>query len=106
MVALTYHSAMSKHQRGTLVNLSKEDADACAQDHSLKMLDGGVLGDARLVFDADTQSAFEAPNFHGVYRNARFIEAPRVVNHFLDAHLLGGARVVENQTVHPYPNHD
>ena len=28
------------------------------------------------------------------------------VNHFLDAHLLGGARMVENQTVHPYPNHD
>ena len=106
MVALTYHSAMAKHQRGTLVNLTQIDADACEQDPSLKMLDSGVLGDARLIFDADARSAFEAPNLHGVYRNARFIEAPRVVNHFLDAHLLGGARMVENQTVHPYPHHD
>ena len=106
MVALTYHSAMAKHQRGTLVNLTQIDADACEQDPSLKMLDSGVLGDARLIFDADARSAFEAPNLHGVYRNARFIEAPRVVNHFLDAHLLGGARIVENHTVHPYPNHD
>ena len=106
MVALTYHSAMAKHQRGTLVNLTQIDADACEQDPSLKMLDSGVLGDARLIFDADAKSAFEAPNLHDVYRNARFIEAPRVVNHFLDAHLLGGARMVENQTVHPYPHHD
>jgi len=104
MVALTYHSGMSKHQRGTLVNLSETDAAACRKDASLKILDSGALGDGRLVFDADAKSAFEAPNLHGVYRNARFVETPQVVNHFLDAHLLGGARVVENQLVHPYPN--
>ncbi|MFB0968499.1 MAG: phytanoyl-CoA dioxygenase family protein [Pseudomonadales bacterium] len=106
MVALTYHSTMSKHQRGTLVNLLDKDARACELDPSLKMLDSGALGDGRLVFDADVKSAFDAPNLHGVYRNARFVDAPLVVNHFLDAHLLGGGRVVEHQPVHPYPNHD
>jgi hypothetical protein len=106
MVALTYHSGMSKHQRGTLVNLSEAGAAACELTPSLKVLDSGVLGDGRLVFDADATSAFDAPNLHGVYRNARFVEAPLSVNHFLDAHLLGGGRVVENEPVHPYPNHD
>jgi len=110
MVVLTYHSGMSKHQRGTLVDLSETNATACRKDASLKILDSCALGDGRLVFDADTKSAFEAPNLRGVYRNARFVETPQVVIHFLDAHLLGGARVVENQLVHPYPsphpNHD
>ncbi|MGK0470979.1 MAG: hypothetical protein ACJAR0_001451, partial [Candidatus Azotimanducaceae bacterium] len=35
---------------------------------------------------------------------ARFVAAPERVNHFLDAHLLGGARVVKSANITPYPN--
>lgn len=104
MVGLTYHSPLAKHQRGTLVDLSAEDKKRCTENPSLKLLDDGSLGDGRLYFQDSAQEAIEStPNLHGVYRNIRYFSEPQVVNHFLDAHLLGGARVSENPNVSPYP---
>lgn len=105
MLALTYHSSLAKHQRGLIVSdMSKEDQHRCKADPTLRVLDNGELGDGRLVFDESSRSAFESvANQHGIIRNARFIEAPCSVNHFVDAHLLGGARVVKGEQPTPYP---
>ncbi|MCB0122448.1 MAG: phytanoyl-CoA dioxygenase family protein [Caldilineaceae bacterium] len=106
MIALTYHSGLAKHWRGLLApNLSDEEQQRCAADPSLRVMDDGTLGDGRLVFDESARTAFESTaNLHGVYRNARFVEAPLTVNHFVDAHELGGARVVKAGQVTPYPD--
>lgn len=106
MIALTYHSGLAKHWRGLLApDMSDEDRQRCAADPSLRVMDDGTLGDGRLVFDASARSAFESvANMHGIVRNARFVEAPLTVNHFVDAHELGGARVVKEGQVTPYPD--
>ncbi len=102
MIALTYHAEMCRHWRGRLIrNLSEEDASKCEENDALKVLDDGGLGDGRLVFDGSVREVFAARGKHGVNRNVRFVEAPLKVNHFLDAHLLGGARVIENGDVVP-----
>jgi hypothetical protein len=105
MIGLTYHSGLAKHWKGLLVpNLSDEDKQRIEDDSSLRVMDSGELGDARLVFDESTRPAFEAAgNLHGFDRNVRFVEEPLTVNHFLDAHLLGGARVVNQGQITPYP---
>ena len=106
MIALTYHAGLANHWRGLLApNLSEEERQRCATDPSLRVMDDGTLGDGRLVFDESARSAFESTaNLHGVYRNARFLAAPFTANHFLDAHELGGARVVKAGQITPYPN--
>ena len=104
MPALTYHSALARHQRGTLVELSEDQNQRCTSDPSLKQLDDGSLGDGRLYFHESAQAALStAKNLHGINRNIRFFSAPNVVNHFLDAHLLGGARISEDNHITPYP---
>lgn len=105
MIGLTYHSPLAKHWKGLLVpELSEEDKRRRAENPGLRMMDDGSLGDARLAFDASARDAFESTeNKHGVYRNVRFVEAPYTVNHFVDAHLLGGARVVKEGEITPYP---
>lgn len=106
MLALTYHSGLSKHQSGLLVDdMSPEDRRRCHEDPALKLLQSGEIGDGRLVFDESARTTFESvPNSHGIYRNARFVAAPESVNHFLDAHLLGGARVIQSTEITPYPS--
>lgn len=108
MIALTYHSGLAKHWRGLLVpNMSDEQQQRCNEDPSLRVMDDGTLGDGRLVFDDSARAAFESvENLHGVYRNARFLEAPFAANHFLDSHGLGGARIVEKGPITPYPDSD
>ncbi len=103
MMALTYHAARCLHWRGRLLrDLPPEDLDACAADPTLRVMDSGELGDGRLVFDASASAAFaESESLHGVRRNARFVDAPLRVNHFLDPHLPGGARVVDGGDVAP-----
>ena len=105
MIALTYHSGLAKHWRGLLVpDMSDADKARCEADSTLRVMDDGELGDGRLAFAESTREAFEAtPNLHGVSRNARFIAAPYTVNHFVDAHLLGGARVAKDGPISPYP---
>ena len=108
MIALTYHSGLAKHWRGLLVqDMTDEDQRRCAEDPSLRVMDDGTLGDGRLVFDESAQAAFESTeNFHGIYRNARFLEAPFRANHFLDSHGLGGARIVKDGQIRPYPDEE
>lgn len=102
MVALTYHSALAKHQRGTLVSLTSEQAQQCADNPYLKMLDDGTIGDGRLVFNASGEAQIkDVANPYGVHRNLSFVQ--ETVNHFLDAHLLGGARVSPDGQLTPYP---
>jgi len=99
MIALTYHSPLAKHFRGRLTSLTTEELARCAADGTLKQLDGGGLGDGRLVFHDSAAPAFggtcgsDGTADHGVVRNARFVSDPLVANHFLDAHLIGGARI-------------
>ncbi|MEM7031715.1 MAG: phytanoyl-CoA dioxygenase family protein [Chloroflexota bacterium] len=106
MIALTYHSGLAKHWRGLLApDMSDQDRQRCEADPSLKALDDGTLGDGRLVFDESAQDAFESTeSVHGIYRNARFLEAPFRANHFLDSHDPGGARIVKEGQVTPYPD--
>lgn len=108
MIGLTYHSPLAKHWKGLLVpDISEDDKRRLEADPSLRVMDNGELGDGRLLFDESARPAFEATeNKHGVYRNARFVEAPSTVNHFVDAHLLGGARLVKVGQVTPYPEGD
>ena len=98
MIAVTYHCAEARHWRGRLVKaMSDEDAARCAADPALRVLDDGSLGDGRLLFQGDTRAVFEsAPNPFGVDRNVRFVDAPERVNHFLDSHARGGARIVRD----------
>ena len=103
MIALTYHAALARHWRGYVVHdMDVADVNRCAQDASLRMLDTGELGDGRLVFHESTRQAFEAvESKHGINRNVRFVGDPLMVNHFLDAHEIGGARVVEGPSISP-----
>jgi ectoine hydroxylase-related dioxygenase (phytanoyl-CoA dioxygenase family) len=105
MIALTYHSVLMKHWRGLLVSdLNMADQARCAGDDSLRVLDDGSLGDGRLLFDITSRPAFERPSLHGIDRNTRFVKAPLQVNHFLDNHTIGGARVIPGETISPYPD--
>lgn len=99
MIAVTYHSARGQHRSGRLLsNMDPADIARCKEDQSLRVLDNGELGDGRLVFQEDTREVFESlRNLHGINRNVRFVDDPLTVNHLLDAHLVGGARVVSAQ---------
>ena len=96
MIAVTYHAGRCKHWRGLyLRDLDPEVVKRCESDPALRVMDDGRLADGRLLFQSDTRGVFDrAPNPYGIYRNVRFIEEPERVNHFLDAHSVGGARVV------------
>ena len=96
MIAVTYHAGRCKHWRGLyLRNLEPEIVKRCMEDPALRVMDDGRLADGRLFFQSDAREAFDSsPNLYGIYRNARFVEDPGRVNHFLDAHIVGGARVV------------
>lgn len=98
MIATTYHAASCKHWRGIYTrNIEPELLSAMKQTPHLRLMDSGELGDGRLVFDADVREVFEsATSTFGVDRNVRFVEKPYRVNHFVDAHMLGGARVIRN----------
>ena len=106
MIGLTYHSGLAKHWKGLLApDISAEALKRCEEDPTLRVMDNGELGDGRLVFDESTREAFEATeNRHGVHRNVRFVGAPQTVNHFVDAHMLGGARIVNVGEITPYPD--
>lgn len=103
MIALTYHGERCRHWRGRLVkNMTAAELAACAEDPALKVLDEGGLGDGRLVFDHSAREAFAgATSPHGIDRNVRFAGPDEGVNHFLDAHLIGGARVVSDGAISP-----
>ena len=103
MIALTYHAERCRHWRGRLVrDLSPQDAERCLADPSLRVMDDGELSDGRLVFEASAREALTAnASRHGVNRNYRFVTEPMRVNHFLDAHLVGGARVVTDGVIAP-----
>ncbi len=99
MIAITYHAEMARHWRGLLVpDMSPDDVDRCQQDMSLRQMDDGSLGDGRLVFDASAEKAFTVPSQYGINRNVRFVSASESVDHLRDAHLTGGARVVERSS--------
>ena len=105
MMAVTYHSRRGRHWRGLLQpNLEPSTRARLEADSTLRVLDSGDLGDGRLVFHESARPAFEAsPNLHGVNRNVRFVDDPLFVNHFLDAHLTGGARIVEGRDLQVLP---
>lgn len=103
MLAVTYHAAKCKHWRGLYIQDLKPDLNSrCAEDSTLRVMDNGQLGDGRLVFQSDVSGEFSgAQNLHGINRNIRFIQEPEYVNHFLDAHNVGGARVVSGNNISP-----
>jgi ectoine hydroxylase-related dioxygenase (phytanoyl-CoA dioxygenase family) len=103
MIAATYHAARCKHWRGIYErNIDHTQMDAITRSPHMRIMDSGELGDGRLVFEADVREIFEqAASLHGIDRNVRFVERPDRVNHFVDAHMTGGARVVRN--VEPAP---
>ncbi len=94
MIAMTFHAALGNHWRGTLVrDLSPEDVARCKEDSSLRVMDDGKLGDGRLVFEDSAREVFDRhPSMHDIGRNVRFV---RKLDHTVDAHLVGGARVLE-----------
>ena len=94
MIAMTFHAALGKHWRGTLVRgLASEDITQLETDASLRVMDDRTLGDGRLVFEESGRSVFdEHPSRHCIDRNVRFV---RKLDHTVDAHLVGGARVLE-----------
>lgn len=94
MIALTYHAAIGRHWRGIVLHdMSEADIARCKQDPTLRVMDDGSLGDGRLVFEESAREIFEDnPSMHGINRNVRFVTA---VDHTVDAHLLGGAKVVQ-----------
>jgi len=94
MIALTYHAGMCRHWRGLLVpDMAPEDLHRCQEDPTLRVMDDGSLGDGRLVFEESARSVFEDhPSQHGIVRYVRFVAE---VDHKLDAHLMGGARVLQ-----------
>ncbi|TDT14956.1 ectoine hydroxylase-related dioxygenase (phytanoyl-CoA dioxygenase family) [Ilumatobacter fluminis] len=97
MLALTYHEAIAKHYRGVVLHdIDPEIRRQLDVDPTLRLLDSGELADGRLVFDESARQAFEVPSPHGIDRNVRFVSPPQRVNHFLDAHLVGGARLVDD----------
>ena len=103
MIALTYHAERCRHWRGRLIKaMTAADIERCRQDPALRVLDDGELGDGRLVFEESARDAFTATeSLHQVNRNVRFVSEPLRVNHFLDAHLIGGARVISDGVVSP-----
>ena len=103
MIAATYHAAICKHWRGIYVpNIAPATCEVLEQNPDLRIMDNGELGDGRLVFDVDTRELFERESSrHGINRNVRFVMPPKRVNHFLDAHEVGGARIIEH--VEPAP---
>lgn len=98
MMALTYHAGICRHWRGLLVHdLSADDLARCEQDPTLRVMDDGSLGDGRMVFEESARPVFERhPSRYGIERYVRFVEE---VDHKLDAHLLGGARVIREASV-------
>tara|TARA_B100000519_G_scaffold73305_1_gene63083 strand:- start:220 stop:1269 length:1050 start_codon:yes stop_codon:yes gene_type:complete len=102
MMALTYHAAEARHWRGLIVQgLSDQLLARCVADPALRLLDDGSLGDGRLVFEASARPAFAA--LAGpVQRNVRFVEEQWVVNHFVDAHVMGGAGVQKDGARDPW----
>jgi len=94
MIAMTFHATLGKHWRGTLVrDLSQEDAARCQEDETLRVMDDGTLGDGRLVFEESARAVFEEhPSKHAIRRNVRFVHT---LDHTVDAHLVGGARVIQ-----------
>ncbi|AMS29740.1 hypothetical protein AEM38_10260 [Hyphomonadaceae bacterium UKL13-1] len=103
MIAATYHASFCKHWRGIYVaNIEPLEMELLESNPSLRILDNGMLGDGRLVFDLDTREELEAmDSLHGVNRNIRFVAPPERVNHFLDAHEIGGGRIIENMEPSP-----
>jgi len=103
MPAVTYHAERCRHARGRLIkNMTPADVERCRHDPTLRILDDGQLGDGRLVFDESARAAFtDNPSLYDVNRNSRFVAEPQRVNHFLDAHLIGGARVVSSGAISP-----
>jgi len=106
MLALTYHSKLAKHWRGTLVSdMRPSDEQQCRDEPNLRVLDNGELGHAGLLFHENTRAAFESsPSIHGINRHAQFVKAPYAVNHFMDAHSIGGARQVDDGPITPQEN--
>jgi ectoine hydroxylase-related dioxygenase (phytanoyl-CoA dioxygenase family) len=96
MIAVTYHAAACKHWRGIYVgDIEPAVRMELQRDPVLRIMDSGELGDGRLVFDADVRDVFEhAPSRHHVNRYVRFVDQPERVNHFVDAHVVGGARII------------
>jgi len=97
MIGLTYHADVARHWRGLIVpEMTPEDVNACKNEASLRVMDDKALGDGRLVFQDDTASVFsDNPTRHQINRNVRFVSPPSRVDHTVDAHLVGGARVIE-----------
>jgi ectoine hydroxylase-related dioxygenase (phytanoyl-CoA dioxygenase family) len=98
MIAATYHAEKSKHWRGIYMqDLAVETFDRLSQDPALRILDNGELGEGRLVFQSDVRAIFDnTPSPYGINRNVRFVDLPERVNHFLDAHCPGGARIIRS----------
>ncbi|MEM9623576.1 MAG: phytanoyl-CoA dioxygenase family protein, partial [Pseudomonadota bacterium] len=94
MIAMTFHTALGNHWRGTLVHkLAPQKLAQLAADANLRVMDDGTVGDGRLVFEESARAVFdEHPSKHAVGRNVRFV---RKLDHTVDAHLVGGARVLE-----------
>ena len=94
MIAMTFHGALGNHWRGVRVKgLATEDAARRATHPWLRVMDDGTLGDGRLVFEESVRDVFERhPSKHGISRNFRFV---RKLDHTVDAHLVGGARVID-----------
>jgi hypothetical protein len=58
-------------------------------------MDDGSIGDGRLVFEASAREILEVhPSQYGIARNARFVKK---LDYKVDAHLVGGARVLEEE---------
>jgi len=103
MIALTYHSEKGQSWRGLLAkDMDPEAINRCRENPSLRLMDDGTIGDGRLVFEENTREAFTSkPTLHQINRNIRFVGAPQRVNHFRGAHLVGGARVVDDGDISP-----
>lgn len=103
MIGMTYHAQRCQQWGGRLIkNLAPADMEKIRRDPALRVVGDGELGDGRLVFESSARDAFHATeSLHQVNRNVRFVDEPLKVNHFLDAHLIGGARVVNDGVISP-----
>lgn len=97
MIAMTFHWAQANHWRGTSVQeLAAEQVSQLAADSSLRIMDDGTVGDGRLVFEESAREVFDrSTSNHSIRRNVRFV---RSLDHTVDAHLLGGARVLHESS--------
>lgn len=94
MLGLTYHSARGNHWRGRVEHeVAADDQALLESDPALKLLDEGGVGDGRLVFHSSARPAFAKESPHEINRNIRFVDEE--VDHLVDAHSRGGARVCE-----------